>query len=178
MDIASVIRDRLDIKDIVNFYGYQINRSGFIKCPFHSEKTASLKIYSNGKGWYCYGCHSGGSIIDFAMKLFGLEFKKALIKLDEDFKLNLTSNKMSKIEILRMTKEQSRKQALTKIREKEEEKYWNVLKEWKRLDDNKRIYRPKTMDEEIHPFFIEALQKITYQEYLLDMLEVKRCLRK
>ena len=61
-------------------------------------------------------------------------------------------------------------------REKEqaEEEYWKIFDEWKRLDDNKRNYAPKTMEEDWHPLFIEALQKITYQEYLLDMADIRR----
>jgi hypothetical protein len=34
----------------------------------HEERTASLKAYANGS-WYCYGCHQGGSIFDFAARL-------------------------------------------------------------------------------------------------------------
>ena len=37
-----------------------------------------------------------------------------------------------------------------------------ILKEWK------TIYAPKMEDEEWHPFFMEALEKISYVEYLLD----------
>jgi DNA primase len=36
----------------------------------HEERTASLKAYPNGS-WYCYGCHQGGSIFDFAATLWG-----------------------------------------------------------------------------------------------------------
>jgi hypothetical protein len=36
----------------------------------HEERTASLKAYPNGS-WYCYGCHQGGSIFDFAARLTG-----------------------------------------------------------------------------------------------------------
>ena len=63
-----------------------------------------------------------------------------------------------------------------KKREKEqaENEYWAVFDEWKRLDDNKRNYAPKTPDEEWHPLFVEALQKLAYQEYLLDCAEAVR----
>ena len=41
--------------------------------------------------------------------------------------------------------------------------YFHILKEWK------TIYAPKLEDEEWHPFFMEALEKLSYVEYLLDM---------
>ena len=49
--------------------------------------------------------------------------------------------------------------------------YWDIFGEWVRLDRNKTLYAPKTPDEEWHPLFVEALQKLAYQEYLLDCAE-------
>ena len=42
--------------------------------------------------------------------------------------------------------------------------YHNLLHRWK------RDYAPKTPDEEWHPLFVEALQKQSHVEYLLDVL--------
>ena len=50
--------------------GVEVSASGYMCCPFHEERTASLKAYPNGS-WYCYGCHQGGSIFDFAATLWG-----------------------------------------------------------------------------------------------------------
>jgi hypothetical protein len=50
--------------------GVELSASGYMPCPFHEERTGSLKAYPNGS-WYCYGCHQGGSIFDFAARLTG-----------------------------------------------------------------------------------------------------------
>jgi len=50
--------------------GIELTVGGYMPCPFHEERTASLKAYPNGS-WYCDGCHQGGSIFDFAAKLTG-----------------------------------------------------------------------------------------------------------
>ena len=42
--------------------------------------------------------------------------------------------------------------------------YYHLLKEWKIK------YAPKSMDEELHPLFVEALQNISGVEYQLDTL--------
>ncbi len=42
--------------------------------------------------------------------------------------------------------------------------YLHLLKTWQEL------YAPRSPDEEWHPLFTEALQKISYVEYLLDVL--------
>ena len=70
------------------------------------------------------------------------------------------------IRILRIQIEAERKQSNVE--------YWAVFDEWKRLDDNRQNYVPKTPDEELHPLFVEALQKLSYQTYLLDCLETRR----
>ena len=42
--------------------------------------------------------------------------------------------------------------------------YLHLFKAWQEL------YAPRSPDEEWHPLFTEALQKISYVEYLLDVL--------
>lgn len=174
MDTAQAIRNKLNMEDVARFYGYAANRSGFIKCPFHSDKTASLKIYSAGRGWSCFGCNSHGSVIDFVMKLYGLGFQQAATKLDEDFRLGLTSKKLSRVDLIRIEKQKARNELIKQQAQKTKDKYWGVFAEWKRLDDNKRNYFPRNPEEEPHPLFIEALQKIASQEFKLDLAELTR----
>lgn len=47
-------------------------------CPFHSEKTASLKVNPERQSFYCFGCREHGDSIDFVRKLKGLSFLDAL----------------------------------------------------------------------------------------------------
>jgi CHC2 zinc finger len=50
--------------------GISGDRTGKIHCPFHQDHTASLQLYQDGT-WYCYGaCKAGGSIFDFASRLW------------------------------------------------------------------------------------------------------------
>jgi CHC2 zinc finger len=48
-------------------------RDGKVACPFHEDRTPSLHVYEGDGGWYCFGCGRGGSVIDFAAELFGIE---------------------------------------------------------------------------------------------------------
>ena len=63
------------MRDIVERYGIHINHSGFCLCPFHSEKTASLKLYKNS--FYCFGCHAHGDIFNFVQRMENCSFKEA-----------------------------------------------------------------------------------------------------
>ena len=59
-------------------------------CPFHNEKTASLQVFNEaGKGFYCRGCNTGGTVVRFVERYFNLSNLEACRKLDEDFGLNI-----------------------------------------------------------------------------------------
>jgi len=51
------------------------DRAGKIQCPFHDDQTPSLQLYEDGT-WYCFGaCRAGGSVYDFASRLWRMETK-------------------------------------------------------------------------------------------------------
>jgi len=49
------------------------NREGKVLCPFHTERDPSLQLYPDG-GFYCFGsgCRAGGTIFDFAGRVWGI----------------------------------------------------------------------------------------------------------
>lgn len=55
--------------------------TGPFKCPFHTEKSASL--YTKGKYYKCFGCHERGDNIKFVMKTKSLDFRNAVTYLLE-----------------------------------------------------------------------------------------------
>lgn len=75
--------------DICRRYGIHVDRGGFTRCPFHGEKTASMKVYGGAHGYHCFGCHHGGDVLDFVGKYFGLDFQQTIRKINSDFGLNL-----------------------------------------------------------------------------------------
>lgn len=46
-------------------------------CPFHKEKTPSLKVTPSKGLFTCFGCNAGGDAIDFVRKLKRVDFKTA-----------------------------------------------------------------------------------------------------
>jgi hypothetical protein len=52
--------------------GLEPGRDGKVSCPFHADDTPSLQLYGDGT-FYCYGCGAGGSVYDFAGRLWSLE---------------------------------------------------------------------------------------------------------
>jgi len=52
--------------------GLEPDRAGKIACPFHDDREPSLHLYPDGH-WYCYGaCQTGGSIYDFASRIWSI----------------------------------------------------------------------------------------------------------
>jgi len=48
------------------------------RCPFHEDKTPSFYAYLETNSFYCFGCGTGGNIINLVRMLYGLDFKKAV----------------------------------------------------------------------------------------------------
>ena len=71
---------RNPIEDVVGQY-VNLKRSGsnlFGLCPFHGEKTASFSVAPDKGIYYCFGCHKGGSAINFMMEVEGLSYPDAV----------------------------------------------------------------------------------------------------
>ena len=47
-------------------------------CPLHGEKTASFSVSPDKQLFYCFGCHAGGSVIQFVMDMERLSFPEAV----------------------------------------------------------------------------------------------------
>ena len=88
-DRSSEIKRLVPMTRAAPFYGVEVGAGGYARCPFHGEKTGSLKVYDGDRGWHCFGCHKGGSVIDFVMELYGLSVLDAEKRLDADFRLGL-----------------------------------------------------------------------------------------
>ena len=85
------LRDRADIVSVVSRY-VQLNPKGgryWGLCPFHGEKTASFSVNPQRQMYYCFGCHAGGSAINFVMEMEHLEFKEAVTLLAEQMHMEL-----------------------------------------------------------------------------------------
>lgn len=73
------LKETYSMQCIVERYGLKINRNGFCSCPFHKEKTASMKIYKDS--YYCFGCGKSGDIFTFIMDMENLTFKETFLSL-------------------------------------------------------------------------------------------------
>ena len=47
-------------------------------CPIHGEKTPSFSVSPDKQMFYCFGCHAGGTVIQFIMQMERLTFPEAV----------------------------------------------------------------------------------------------------
>lgn len=74
------IKENTTMREILSRYGLpQPNRSGFILCPFHAEKSPSMRIYE--RDYYCFGCGEHGDVLDFVQRMENISFREAFEKL-------------------------------------------------------------------------------------------------
>ena len=85
---AQVIRDSVTMEQIITLYGYK-TKHGFMVCPFHGDKDASLKVYPGSGGWHCFGCGKGGSVVDFVMEHENCDFRTAVVAIDKAMHMGL-----------------------------------------------------------------------------------------
>ena len=171
-NIFQEIKSRFNMSDIVSGYGFEINRSGFCLCPFHEEKTPSMKIYE--KGYYCFGCCEGGDHIKFVQKLFNLENPlDAAKKINEDFGLGLDFNhKPTKEEFISAKNIVAERQQF----ERDEQIAYNAFTDYfKILLDYGRQYAPKSESEVLDKRFVEYLHNFERLDYTVNrMIEIMR----
>lgn len=180
--IANEINNAVTMKDVVERYNIAyINRNNTIKCPFHNEKTASCKLYENS--FYCFGCGKGGDIIKFVQLYFNVNFQQSLIRLNYDFGLGLKIGKKLTIREQKELELQNKrlqvyKAISEKVKEVKSNRYYNALSDYIELENDKREYAPKSIEElEENGFndkYINALQHIDYVAFLLDMRDIER----
>lgn len=175
---ADTIKQSLSMWEVAERYGFEPDRAGFIRCPFHTgDRTASLKIYrERGRGWHCFGCGAGGSVIDFAMKLFDCGFAEAARRLSDDFQLGLYNQTYREKKAARetfLTRQRQLRENEQAI-EKAEREVWAALDLWLAADHMARNYAPSVCGGEILPGWVNAVKELPRLYHESMMAEERR----
>ena len=159
-NVFEAVKQSVSTREAAAFYGIEVKRNGMACCPFHEDKNPSMKV---DQRFHCFGCGADGDVMDFTAKLFDLSPKEAAEKLAQDFGLIYDSQAPPRRRYVRQKTEAQ------KFREDRQRcyrvlsDYHHLLKKWE------SDHSPRTPEEEPHPRFVEAIQKKTYVEYLLDL---------
>ena len=160
MTLFEAVKQSVTTRQAAEYYQLRVNRAGFIACPFHNDRTPSMKV---DERFHCFGCGADGDVIDFVARLYQLDVKSAAEKLAADFYI-LHEKVKRKARTVPMYKEE-------KLYRKLEARCFRVLSGYLHLLRQWEVeYAPQPEDDTWHPLFVEALQKKDHIEYLLDVL--------
>ena len=90
-ELIERIKDSNNIVDVIGQY-VTLKRKGttyFGLCPFHREKTPSFAVSETKQVYHCFGCHSGGTVIQFLQNIENISFREALEILAERARIEL-----------------------------------------------------------------------------------------
>ena len=79
------LKARHSMGDAVEAAGIVLRGKGRVRqgvCPFHKESEGSFTVYADTEKFYCFGCGSGGDVLDFVQRMEGLTLPEAIRRLD------------------------------------------------------------------------------------------------
>ncbi len=68
------IKQKLSILTVLSHYNLESNRNNMLRCPFHEDKEASMRVYPETNTVYCFAgsCKvSNLDVVDFVMEMDG-----------------------------------------------------------------------------------------------------------
>ena len=162
MTIYETIKAAVPVRQAAEHYGLKIGQGNMVCCPFHADRTPSMKL--NEDYFYCFGCGAHGDVIDLVARLFNLSSYDAAKKLAYDF--GIDPDKPPAAAALRKPK-----YPLAKAFQREELHCQRVLCDYLHLLERWKVQcAPKAPDDTIDDRFVEACQMLDYIEDLADIL--------
>ena len=165
MNVFEAVKQSVSTRQAAEHYGIRVGRNGMCVCPFHDDKNPSMKV---DRRFHCFSCQADGDVIDFVSRLENVSPKEAALMLAQDFSIPYEDREPpSRSRPKRKPRQESPEHQFKRMERhcfRVLSDYHNLLRCWK------RDYAPKTPEEEWHPLFVEALQKQSHVEYLLDVL--------
>ena len=164
LNVFEAVKQSVTTRQAAEHYGIHVGRNGMACCPFHHDKTPSMKL---DRRYHCFGCGADGDVIDFTAALYGLGKKEAAVQLAQDFGLSYEDwkppGKAKKPKPRQKSPEEQFQEAKNRCFRILAD-YLHLLRAWR------KEYAPHSPEEAFHPRFVEALQKQDQVEYLLDIL--------
>ncbi len=165
MNVFEAVKRSVTTRQAAERYGIRVGRNGMCVCPFHEDKNPSMKV---DRRFHCFGCQADGDVMDFVSRLENVSPKEAALMLAKDFAIPYDDKEPPGGNRPRpQPRQESPEQQFKRMERycfRVLSDYHNLLRRWK------RDFAPKTPEEAWHPLFVEALQRMSHVEYLLDVL--------
>ena len=169
-DIFRCVKQNVTARDAAERYGINVSGNGMARCPFHPDRTPSMKVDTR---YHCFGCGADGDVINLVENLFSVSPIDAARKLAEDFGIPALNrhrlNGSQKQELRRRQREGQKVREMENRYGRMERQFFLTLTDYfHRLRRWKEDYFPKSLEEEPDRRFVEALRNMAQTEYVLD----------
>jgi len=149
--------------NVIEHLGGVINRSGFCECPFHNEKTPSMKVYNDHA--YCFGCGKRIDGIAYAAKILGVTVNQAALYLAKEFGVTVNDRASSYTVVRKELQRRAQLQKQQEIRTAKINASFRLLGDYIQLLNAWEKYLPIN-----DPRYIWAIHHIANAEYVFDEL--------
>ena len=157
MNLFETVKAAVTPRMAAERYGLPIRQGSMVCCPFHADRTPSMKL--NEEYFYCFGCGASGDVINLAARLFSLSGYDAAKKLAADF--GIAGQKPSILAKLQRGKSQAEaeRHCFRVLRD-----YFGTLQDWK------ENCAPQSPEDAIDPRYAEGCHMLERIENMLDIL--------
>lgn len=162
MNVFEAVKQFVTTREVAEMYGVKVQRNGMACCPFHDDRSPSMKL---DKRFHCFGCGADGDAVDFVARLYELPVRDAAMKIADDF--GIPYERYGKPSIKPKIREPTERELLQREQKHAEQvlgKYLSLLRNWE------KSYAPLSPSDEWNDLFVEALHKKEYVGYLMDLL--------
>ena len=157
MNLFEAVKSAVTPRMAAERYGLPVRQGNMICCPFHDDRTPSMKL--NEDYFYCFGCGAHGDVIALTAQLFDQPPAEVAKKLAADF--GITEQKPSVLAKLRHGKSQAEL----------ERRSFRVLGDYLQiLQDWKAHCAPQSPEDAIDPRYAEACHMLERIENMLNIL--------
>ena len=157
MNLFETVKAAVTPRMAAERYGLPVKQGNMICCPFHDDRTPSMKL--NEDYFYCFGCGAHGDVVALTAQLFDLPPAEAAKKLATDF--GMTEQKPSILARLQRGASQV----------ETERRCFRVLGDYLQiLQDWKEHCAPQSPEDAIDPRYAEACHMLERIENMLDIL--------
>ena len=96
-ELLERIKREIDLIGLIESYGVKLKKKGkdlVGLCPMHDDKEPSLVVSPDKNLWHCMGaCQTGGSVIDWMMKMEKISFRHAVEILKDRFRISSSGSR-------------------------------------------------------------------------------------
>lgn len=158
---AALLKDAVNIRDVVELYGVPVNSRGVCTCPFHDDRHPSASV-KNGR-FHCYVCDLHIDIFEFVQRITGCGFRDAKRTINAAFRVVADIDApIDRGELSRLQREREQRQREKAARRAE---YDRRTAEYNRLLHTRR---PDPSDDAAMGQYAAGLGRIERLDYWFD----------